>query len=101
MDVCTAVAGPVRWENFSVHVSLVPVMSPVNEPDAFVFLTTCFGTSCFAVSFAAIMIGLALRVAPANAVTASAASVPARTGGVTELPHDSSSVDSRRFAGSS
>ncbi len=73
--MCAAVAGPVSPENFSVHVSSLPVMSPVNEPDAFAFLTTCFGTSCFAVSFAAIMIGLASRAAPANAVTASAASV--------------------------
>src|SRR5580658_9237791 len=51
--MCAAVAGPVRPVKLSVNLSLLPVRVPVKLPLAFVFLTTCLGISCAAVSLVA------------------------------------------------
>src|SRR5579871_5399553 len=62
--MCAAVAGPVRPLKVSVNLSLLPVRVPVKLPDAFVFLTTCFGISWAAVSFAPHIAGAIADEAP-------------------------------------
>src|SRR5260221_14710899 len=71
MWMCAAVAGPVSFEKVSVHVSFLPLSVAWKAPMPAAFLTTCFGTSCAAVSFAVQPI-MVCDAASEPAVTASA-----------------------------
>jgi len=71
--IWAAVAAPLRCENVSFHVSVLPVSFAVNDPPARTGSPRGFGTSCLLFSLALNSIGLA-----ECAAKAAAAKIPAR-----------------------
>jgi hypothetical protein len=71
--MCAATADPLRCENVSFHVSVVPASVALNDPPALTGTPRGFGTSSLLFSFALNCIGLAECPARATAAT-----IPAR-----------------------